>query len=148
VFLGLVPTDTGTSAMITWGTSRRVVRISEEVDETNLRPGEEVLLGNELNVIVGKSPYHFFHSGETASFDRYTPDRRIVLKWRDEEIIVDVAGSLEGAELRSGDQVRWDRNLWMAFEKIERSERPDLFIEETPAEVFENIGGLDREIEG
>jgi len=148
VFLGLVMTETVPAAMITWGTSRRVVRISDEVDAASLLPGEEVLLGNELNVVVGKSPYHFFHSGETASFDRYTPDRRIVLKWRDEEIIVDVAGSLEGAELRSGDQVRWDRNLWMAFEKIERSERPDLFIEETPTEVFENIGGLDREIEG
>ncbi|MDX6613582.1 MAG: proteasome-associated ATPase [Blastocatellia bacterium] len=148
VFLGLVPTEMGTAAMITWGSSRRVVRISEDVEVSSLQPGEEVLLGNELNVIVGKSPYHFFHSGETASFDRYTPDRRIVLKWRDEEIIVDVAGSLQGCELRSGDQVRWDRNLWMAFEKIERSERTDLFIEDTPAEGFENIGGLDKEIEG
>jgi proteasome-associated ATPase len=148
VFLGLVTTENAPAAMITWGTSRRVVRISDEIDAASLLPGEEVLLGNELNVVVGKSPYHFFHSGETASFDRYTADRRIVLKWRDEEIIVDVAGSLAGAELRSGDQVRWDRNLWMAFEKIDRSERPDLFIEETPTEVFENIGGLDREIEG
>jgi proteasome-associated ATPase len=147
VFLGLVESNVGEAAMITWGNSRRVVRVSEEVDAASLVPGDEVLLGNELNVITAKSPYAFFQSGETASFDRYTPDRRLVLKWRDEEVVVDAAGSLQEKELRSGDQVRWDRNIWMAFEKIERSERTDLFLEETPCEGFEQIGGLDKEIE-
>jgi len=111
VFLGLVPTATGEAAMITWGSSRRVVRIHEEVEAASLLPGDEVLLGNELNVITAKSPYAFFQSGETASFDRYTADRRLVLKWRDEELVVDAVGSLQGRELKSGDQVRWDRNL-------------------------------------
>jgi len=147
VFLGLVPTTLGEGAMITWGNSRRVVRINEEVDAADLLPGDEVLLGNELNIITAKSPYAFFQSGETASFDRYTPDRRLVLKHRDEEVVVDAAGSLQDSVLRSGDQVRWDRNVWMAFEKIERSERTDLFLEETPTEGFENIGGLDKEID-
>jgi proteasome-associated ATPase len=147
VFLGLVPTTLGEGAMITWGNSRRVVRINDEVDASSLLPGDEVLLGNELNVITAKSPYAFFQSGETASFDRYTPDRRLVLKHRDEEIVVDAAGSLLDSDLRSGDQVRWDRSVWMAFEKIERSERTDLFLEETPTEGFENIGGLDKEID-
>lgn len=147
VFLGLVENGMGQAAMITWGTSRRVVRISEEIDAASLIPGDEVLLGNELNVITAKSPHAFFQSGETASFDRYTPDRRLVLKWRDEEVVVDVAGSLQDRDLRSGDQVRWDRNVWMAFEKIERSERTDLFLEETPTEGFEQIGGLDKEID-
>jgi proteasome-associated ATPase len=148
VFLGLVPVDDGVeAAMITWGASRRVVRIGDEVDASKLLAGDEVLLGNELNVIVGKSPYDFFQSGETASFDRYTADRRMVLKYRDEEVVVDAAGALCASELQSGDQVRWDRNVWMAFEKIERSERTDLFLEEAPAESFENIGGLGSEIE-
>jgi proteasome-associated ATPase len=123
------------------------VRISEEVDAYALMPGDEVLLGNELNVITAKSPYAFFQSGETATFDRYTPDRRLVLKWRDEEVVVDAAGSMQQSALKSGDQVRWDRNVWMAFEKIERSERADLFLEETPREGFAQIGGLDKEIE-
>ena len=147
VFLGLVQTSAGEGAMITWGSSRRVVNVADDLELSSLKPGEEVLLGNELNVIIGKSPFDFFQSGETASFDRYTSDRRLVLKWRDEEVVVDAAGSLRDEELRIGDQVRWDRNVWMAFEKIQRSERTDLFLEETPAEGFENIGGLDQEIE-
>ncbi|HEX8000748.1 MAG TPA: ATP-binding protein [Pyrinomonadaceae bacterium] len=148
VFLGFVPTaDDEDAAMITWGTSRRIVRIGEEVDRASLLAGDEVLLGNELNIIVGKSPYDFFQSGETASFERYTSSGRMVLKWRDEEVVVDAAGALALDKLRSGDLVRWDRNIWMAFEKIERAERTDLFLEETPAESFENIGGLDCEIE-
>ena len=44
VFLGLVPTNDGNeAAMITWGTSRRVVRISEDVDRASLLAGDEVL---------------------------------------------------------------------------------------------------------
>lgn len=150
VFVGLVPLagdGGGDAAMITVGSSRRVVRMADEVDAAALRPGDAVLLGSELNVVVGKSPFDYFQSGETASFDRYTPDRRAVLKWRDEEVVVDTAGPLQGVELRAGDQVRWDRNVWMAFEKIERPERTDLFLEDTLSESFENIGGLDRQIE-
>jgi proteasome-associated ATPase len=100
-----------------------------------------------LNVVVGKSPYSFFSNGETASFDRYMPDGRLVIKVRDDEIIVDPADSLRRRELRSGDLVRWDRNALMAFEKIDRSKGDALFLEESPSESFDNIGGLGRQIE-
>ena len=106
-----------------------------------------MLLGGELNVVVGKSPYSFFQSGDTASFDRYMPDRRLVIKHRDDELIVDAADSLRRSELKSGDLVRWDRSAWMAFEKVDRSKGADLFLEEGPEESFDNIGGLDRQIE-
>jgi proteasome-associated ATPase len=129
------------------GNSRRVVTIADNVESSALAVGDEVLLGSELNLIVAKSPLHFFQSGETASFDRYTPDRRLVLKWRDEEIVVDPAASLAGATLKSGDLVRWDRAIWMAFEKIERTRDSQLFLEEAPAETFAEIGGLDQQID-
>lgn len=147
IFLGLAPMDSREAAMVMYGSSRRVVTISDEVDSYSLAAGDEVLLGNELNVVVGKSPYNFFQSGETASFDRYMPDRRLVIKHRDDEVIVDAADSLMRSELKSGDLVRWDRTAWMAFEKVDRSKGTELFLEESPQESFENIGGLDRQIE-
>jgi proteasome-associated ATPase len=147
IFLGLAPMENRDAAMVMSGNSREVVTISEEVDPFSLAVGDEVLLGNEFNVVLGKSPYNFFQTGETASFDRYIDGRRLVLKDRDDEVIVDAADSLSRSELKAGDLVRWDRKVLMAFEKIERSKGTDLFLEETPQEGFGNIGGLDRQIE-
>ncbi|MEK6289233.1 MAG: AAA family ATPase [Acidobacteriota bacterium] len=148
IFLGLAPMESREAAMVMYGNSRRVVTISDDIDHYSLAVGDEVLLGNELNVVVGKSPYNFFQSGETARFDRYMPDRRLVIKHRDDEVIVDGADSLDRNELKPGDLVRWDRSAWMAFERVERSQGTELFLEETPQESFENIGGLERQIEG
>ena len=147
IFLGLAPMDSGEAAMVMSGNSRRVVALSDDVDPFSLVVGDEVLLADELSVVVGKSPYNMFQSGETANFERYMPDRRLVIKYRDDEVIVDAAHSLVGTELKSGDLVRWDRTSWMAFEKVERSNGTGLFLEESPEETFENIGGLDRQIE-
>ena len=148
LFLGLVPShEGGEAALVALGSARRVVSVSDSLDASALRPGEEVLLGNELNAVVARSPRGYFQSGETASFDRLTPEGRVVLRWRDEEVVADAAASLLESDPRPGDQVRWDRGVWMAFEKIERTERRDLFLEETPAESFERVGGLDRQIE-
>src|SRR5206468_674304 len=62
------------------------------------------------------------------------------------EFVVDLASSLEEESLCSGDQVRWDRSSWMAVEKIDVSDGANLFLEETPAESFDQIGGLDKQI--
>lgn len=121
IFLGMAPMDTREGAMVMSGSSRRVVTISDDVDPYSLAAGDEVLLGNELNVVVDKSPYNFFQSGETATFDRYMPDRRLVIKHRDDELIVDSSHALLRSELKAGDLIRWDRTAWMAFERVERS---------------------------
>ncbi|HSB11790.1 MAG TPA: AAA family ATPase, partial [Blastocatellia bacterium] len=48
---------------------------------------------------------------------------------------------------KPGDLVRWDRAAWMAFEKVDRSQGAELFLEESPQETFDSIGGLDRQVE-
>ncbi len=146
-FLGAATTAEQDAAMVAFGSVRRVVGFADGVDSASLEIGDEVLLGNELNVIVGSSPYRAFGSGETAVFDRYAGDDRVVLRSRDEEVVVDLAGALRDEPLRSGDRVRFDRNLWLAFEKLERSSGAQLFLEETPEETFDAIGGLDAQIE-
>jgi proteasome-associated ATPase len=147
IFLGHASMTNRRGAMVMYGPSRRVVTISDDVDPFSLAVGDEVLLGNDLNVIVGKSPYNFFQSGETASFDRYMPDGRLVIKHRDDELIVGSASVLSETDLKPGDLVRWNRMTWMAFEKVDRSKGTELFLEESPQDTFENIGGLDRQVE-
>lgn len=147
IFLGFGEVGPALSAMVMYGNSRRIVTCSDELDPETLSPGDEVLLSNEMNFVVARSPYTMLQCGQTGFFDRYTPDGHIVLKDRDEEIVVDVGGDLKSQILKAGDQILWERNAWMALQKIERARGDSLFIEETPAETFEDIGGLDRQIE-
>jgi len=147
IFLGIQETGQGLSAMVMCGNSRRVVACSDTLDVSSLQPGDEVLLSNEMNFIVDRSPFGSLRCGHTATFDRYTPDGRIVLKDRDEEVVADTGGGLRDQNLKSGDRIRWERNSCMALEKIERPAADALFLEQTPAETFEHIGGLDHQIE-
>lgn len=146
LYLGPAMTKAGPGAVVVHGSTRRVVTLADGLAADALVPGDGVLLSAELNAILAKSP-DTFQVGEVATFDRYTGDGRIVLVSRDEESIVAAAGPLRDTPLRSGDLVRWDRPSWMAFERVEKSESRDLFLEETPSERFEDIGGLDDQIE-
>jgi len=146
VLIRIVKTDSGPRALVSHGSNWRVVAVSEDVDVTRLAIGDEVYLGKELNTIVDRSPDGAPQRGETAVLERLLDGGcRLVLKHRDDELIVTPAASLEVAALRPGDLVRWDRSCWLAFEKLERSKGTHLFLEEMPAESFENIGGLGRQ---
>ena len=79
--------------------------------------------------------------GETAVFDRCTADGRLVLRWRDDEIIVDAAGGLQLAKLESGDRVRCDRTACVAYEKIERAAGQSCFLGEIPNGRLDLVGG-------
>jgi proteasome-associated ATPase len=147
VFLSLEETRRGPAAMVWQGNTRRVVQLDDEMDPESLVPGEEVLLTEKLNLVMEKSPYPTCRGGEMAIFDRYAPNGRLVIRFRDEVVVVDAVGTLDGVQLRAGDLVRWDRSLWLAFERLEPSRGEDLFLEETPKETFEAIGGLEAEIE-
>lgn len=147
LIVDLLPGDGAPRALVASGNARRVVNVGGDLDASTLAAGEEVFLNQELNVIVGRSPRRLPPCGETAIFDRYTRDGRIVLKWRDEIVVAQAAAALAGTELESGDFVRWDRSMLFAFERIERDQGTHLFLEETPCETFADVGGLRAQIE-
>jgi proteasome-associated ATPase len=146
VFLGYADPD-GTRAMVGHQSSRRVVTLSEDEALGELEPGNEVLLSNELNTIVSRSPRETCPPGETALFDRATEDGRLVLSCRgEEEVVVDRSARLAGETLRRGDIIQYDRSLWFAYGRIDRSKGDGYFLQETPSETFDDIGGLEGEI--
>jgi len=142
-----VATPEGTKALVQLGNARRIVGIADGVDRAALGVGAEVFLSNEGNVIVAKSPNGVPRGGETALFERKTADGRFVLKYHEDEIILDPAMALKDVVFRAGDQVRCDRGAWIAFERIERSKGDQFFLEETPDVSFQQIGGLGPQIE-
>ena len=147
VYLGSEATVQGPRAMVLCNGARRVVALGEGVDPAELAVGDEVLLATGQNVVMSPSPFRQTEAGETAVYDRTLPDGRVVLRWRDEELVADAAGALDGTALRSGDVVRFDRRTALVYERIPPSRGAHLFLEETPKETFADIGGLDRQIE-
>jgi proteasome-associated ATPase len=147
VYLGRGAANGGPTAVVLHGSARRVVHVCDEVDDTTLDAGDEVLLSHDLNQIVARSSVPAFLAGEVAAFDRRMPDGRLVMLSREEEVVVHQAAALRTTALQRGDLLRWDRQTGLAFEVIERSQGKEFFLEDMPAETFDDIGGLDGQIE-
>ena len=147
IFRNAIHTENGPGAVVRLGAEIRVVALGDAVSATDLAPGEEVLLSSERNVIVGKSDTSCFDCGEVATFSRHLPGGRCVVKSREDEFVVIANGALRASGIVAGDQVRVDRTLGLAFEKVERSNGNEFFLQDTPQESFAEIGGLDKQIE-
>jgi proteasome-associated ATPase len=147
IFLGYADMPRGMVAMVLVAGSRRIVSFELDVDPLQIQEGEEVLLSHEMNAIVARSPYPQRRSGGLAAFERLTADGRMVIRHRDEPVMVDRVGGLAGIDWKPGDLVRWDAHAHVAFERVEGDSGEGRFLEETPRESFECIGGLDGEIQ-
>ena len=147
ILIDLTTTPSGQRAIVSVGGSFRVVPLDDRLDPSTLASGDEVFLSKDSGILAAKSSCPALWCGETAAVARTLPDGRLVIRWRDEEVVVRLAASLRQAALSAGDLVRWDRSAWMAFEKVEQDDGAHLFLEQTPRESFDAIGGLDTQIE-
>ncbi len=146
VFLGATNSPQIQGALVQTDTERRVVQLGEGVSPGELAPGDEIFLTHERNSVIAKAEGQSFQTGEVATYSRRTADGRLVLRAREEELVVLPTAALRAAELRAGDGVRFSRSMGLAFERIEPTKGEEYFLEATPDDSFEEIGGLDREI--
>jgi proteasome-associated ATPase len=130
-----------TRVMVFQGGTRKVVELAEGLDLMDFELGDEVMLNSELTTVLGKSSDNIMRVGETAVFDRYISDGRPVIRWRDEELVMEAAGPLRRTTLQSGDLVRFDRTLWIVYEKVERNPGRRYFLNEVPDARPEQVGG-------
>src|SRR5207248_366768 len=70
MFVSAVPTAKGTLAHVLHGSTQRIVGLDDGVSLGELKPGDEVFLSNNLNLILARSPRGIRLGGETAFFDR------------------------------------------------------------------------------
>jgi len=141
VYLRELSTPRGSQSLVSYGGQYRLVGHADEVELSSVTAGQHVLLSPELNLIVGTLGEGLPPCGETAFFVRALPDRRLVLKRRDEEIVVQAVGCLQGEPLAAGDQVRWDSATWLAYERIEREPGRQFFLEDAPDAMPSQVGG-------
>ncbi len=126
----------------------RKVRVSlhPELEGQELETGCEVVLNESLNVVMARRPES---SGEVVTLKEVLADREraLVVGRADEERVVELAGHLQGQVMRSGDSLLLDVRANLVLERLPRPEVDDLLLEEVPDVTYDDIGGLDSQIE-
>jgi proteasome-associated ATPase len=142
--------DDGTVDVFTGGRKLRVA-VSPAIEVESLRRGQEVLLNDALNIVDALG---FERAGEVVmlkevleNLEGGLADRALVISHADEERVVHLADTLMGTVLRPGDSLLIEPRSAYAYERIPKSEVEELVLEEVPDIDYQDIGGLDRQIE-
>jgi proteasome-associated ATPase len=142
VYLG--ENQDGSVDVFTAGRKMRV-NMSPEVDRAGLVKGVEVILNEALNIVEVLAPDR---AGEVMKVkDRLGDDRVIVFGRGDEELVATLAGPLREEGIRAGDPLLIDPRSNVALEKLPKEEVEELVLEEVPDVSYEDIGGLEGQIE-
>jgi proteasome-associated ATPase len=141
--------DDGTVDVFASGRKLRV-SVSPNVEVADLRPGQEVMLNEAMNVVEARS---FERQGDVVMLKELlepvdgVTQRALVIGHTDEERVVYLADSLTGQPLRVGDSLLLESRSGYVYERIPKSEVEELVLEEVPDIDYEDIGGLSRQIE-
>jgi proteasome-associated ATPase len=137
--------DDGSADVFSSGRKMRV-ETHPAIETDELVRGAEVVLNESLNVVKVRSPER---SGEVVSVKEMFADgtRAFVVGRADEERVVELADHLIGTGVRAGDSMLLDVRAAVLVEKLPKAEVEDLVLEEVPDVSYDDIGGLDTQIE-
>jgi proteasome-associated ATPase len=137
--------DDNTADVFTGGRKMRV-NVSPAVELAELRPGQEVVLNEALNVVIAQG-YEIV--GEVVMLKELLADgdRALVISHADEERVVRLAEPLRDQVLRGGDSLLLEPRSGYVYERIPKAEVEELILEEVPDISYHDIGGLGPQIE-
>ena len=140
VFLSACEDDT--ADVFTGGRKMRV-NVSPNVELAELRPGQEVVLNEALNVVIAQG---YETVGEVVMLKEVLADgeRALVISQADEERVVRLAEPLLNETLRAGDSLLLEPRSGYVYERIPKAEVEELILEEVPDISYHDIGGLAR----
>ena len=141
----LATNDDGTVDVFSAGRKMRVA-LHPEIDADGLSRGQEVVLNESLNVVLARGSEV---SGEVVTLKELLEGgtRAMVVGRADEERVVELADQLRGEKLRAGDTVLLDPRAGILLERLPRPEVEELVLEEVPDISYDDVGGLDSQIE-
>ena len=137
--------EDGTVDVFTGGRKMRV-SVSPAVDLDSLRPGQEVVLNEALNVVIAQG---YETIGEVVMLKEILEDgdRALGISHADEERVARLAEPLRSATLRGGDSLLLEPRSGYVYERIPKAEVEELILEEVPDITYSDIGGLGPQIE-
>ncbi|HSH60571.1 MAG TPA: proteasome ATPase [Acidimicrobiales bacterium] len=142
-FLGI--NDDGTADVFSAGRKMRVA-LHPGLEDEELRRGQEVVLNESLNVVLAREQEI---AGEVVSLKEVLEDgrRALIVGRADEERAAELSDELVGERLRAGDSMLMDPRTGLLLERLPRPEVEELVLEEVPDISYEDVGGLDDQIE-
>jgi proteasome-associated ATPase len=137
--------DDGTIDIFTAGRKMRVA-VHPELEVGDLSRGQEVVLNESLNVVLARGPEI---SGEVVTYKELLGDgtRALILGRADEERVCELADTLIGHKLRAGDHLLMETRSGLLVERLPRPEVEELILEEVPDVTYDDVGGLDDQID-
>src|SRR6266581_1863195 len=137
--------DENTADVFTGGRKMRV-NVSPNVDLEELKPGQEVVLNEALNIVIAQG---YETAGEVVMLKEVLADgeRALVISQADEERVVRLAEPLRRQPLRAGDSLLLESRSGYVYERIPKAEVEELILEEVPDISYKDIGGLSGQIE-
>jgi proteasome-associated ATPase len=137
--------DDGTVDVFSAGRKMRVA-LHPAIDREGLKRGQEVVLNESLNVVLARGSEV---AGEIVTLKELLEDgrRAIVVGRADEERVVELADQILGEKLRAGDTILMDTRAGLLLERLPRPEVEELILEEVPDISYDDVGGLDDQIE-
>jgi proteasome-associated ATPase len=121
------------------------VNIAPELDADRLHRGVEVILNEALNVVEVLEPDR---QGEVFRVkDRLGTDRVVVIGRGEDELVATLSHGLRQEPIRAGDPLLIDPRSLVALERLPKEEVEELVLEEIPDVTYEDIGGLEGQID-
>ncbi len=137
--------EDGAADVFTGGRKMRV-SVSPGIELDDLKPGQEVVLNEALNVVIAQG---YETIGEVVMLKEILDggDRALVISHADEERVARLAEPLLGGVLRAGDSLLLEPRSGYVYERIPKAEVEELILEEVPDITYSEIGGLAPQIE-
>jgi proteasome-associated ATPase len=137
--------EDGTVDIFTGGRKLRVA-VSPEVEADALRPGQEVMLNEAMNIVRAMD---WERAGDVVMLKEILGDgeRALVIGHTDEERVVWLAEPLRDQPIRIGDSLLLEPRSGYAYERVPKAEVEELVLEEVPDIDYTAIGGLAGQIE-
>jgi proteasome-associated ATPase len=136
--------DDGSIDVVTAGRKMRVLP-APDIEIEKITPGSQVVLNESLNAVEILRPDG---AGEVVKIkDRLGDDRAIVLGRGDDEHVAYLAGELLSTGVRAGDAALFDPRSVVITESLPREEVEELVLEEIPDVSYEDIGGLEGQVD-
>ena len=121
------------------------VRLHPAIKAAALRPGQELVLNDALNVVAGAG--YEIQGDVVVLKERLDDERAMVMLRADGEKIGIIADPLRSTSLKPGDHLLMDPKSGYLLERLPKTDVEDLALEEVPEVGYRDVGGLAAQIQ-
>ena len=121
------------------------VRLHPAIKAASLRPGQELVLNDALNVVAAAG--YEIQGDIVVLKERLDDERAMVMLRADGEKVGIIADPLRSTRLKPGDHLLMDPKSGYLLERLPKTDVEDLALEEVPEVGYRDVGGLAAQIQ-